>query len=139
MDENAKELVTPFDRMTSSAPLRMMKLLIPYIEPGMQRVLAPLIRMMELKNTMAYFKDFAGKMSAQDVPPTDPADIFKELGPYLPADFQDMMEQMEMIRMMMTEMENINNTENQNGDEQYERMDEKSSLSNLGSGEEGTA
>lgn len=139
MDENAKELVTPFDRMTSSASLRMMKLLIPYVEPGRQRVLAPLIRMMEFKNTMDYFNNSAGKMTTQEVSPGDPAAIFKELAPYLPVDLQEMMEQMEMVRMMMTEMENINNTENQNGDDRYERMDEQPSLSDAGSGEEGTA
>ncbi len=100
-----KELVTPFDTLTASKPIRMMKLMIPYVAPKMQRILAVYVRFLELQDTLQFFHHFQSGLSSQDfASPKEPMELFRELAPYLPAAFSDTMEQFDSLKTMMDAM-----------------------------------
>ena len=52
MDEQA---LTPFDNMTQTRQLQMLKTMIPYIKGGQKKQFAILIKYMELQNTIQVF------------------------------------------------------------------------------------
>jgi hypothetical protein len=49
------ELMTPFDAMTQTRELQMLKTVVPYINNDQKRRFALLIKFMELKNTAQFF------------------------------------------------------------------------------------
>lgn len=55
MEKHPPLPMTPFDMLTSSTQLQMMKLMLPYTPPGIQRMLAFYIKFLELKKTAEYF------------------------------------------------------------------------------------
>lgn len=112
MEQQEKELVTPFDMLTSSKSLRMMKLMLPYTKPQMQRFFAVYIRFMELQETMRFYRNIAGSINAQENDgASDIAEILAELAPYLPSEVADAMEQFEMVMTMMEGMNDLNTTQ----------------------------
>ena len=132
--------LTPFDKLTSSSELQMMKLFIPYTEPRSRQMLAVYIKFMELQNTLRYFSSCATNLHSQDLhhKTTTPLQIFEEISPYLP---NNMFEQFEQLKTMMDMMEMMQgqdmsdmfqmftgDTTSQEGDDTSERMDEQSTL-----------
>ena len=59
MDDQSKIPMTPFDTLISTPGLRMMKLMIPYLPPSNQRMLAVYVKFMELQQTFLFFRIFA--------------------------------------------------------------------------------
>lgn len=59
MDDQSKIPMTPFDTLISTPGLRMMKLMIPYLPPSNQRMLAVYVKFMELQQTFSFFRIFA--------------------------------------------------------------------------------
>lgn len=147
--ERDQELVTPFDKLTSSKPIRMMKLMIPYVAPKMQQILAVYVRFLEFQDTLQFFRHFQTGLHSQDFAnPTEPMDLFRELSPYLPASFSDTLEQFDSLKSMMDAMSEMadmtegelnpmdlygamfsNQTNNPKEGENDEKMDGASSLS----------
>ena len=105
MDDWKLTQMTPFDCRTVSQTLQITKLLIPYLPPRTQRIVAIYIKFMEFQNTLSSFHAFRQKsQNAQD--------IMAELRPYMPPsacesmdNLQNMMSMMEMFRSFH-EMEN---------------------------------
>ena len=50
--------MTPFDMLVVPEQLHMMKLFLPYLPSGTQKMLALWIKCQELTNTIAYFRDY---------------------------------------------------------------------------------
>ncbi len=143
MDKKDMDIVTPFDQLTSSKNLRMMKLMIPYIAPESQRFLAVYVRFLELQNTIQFFRHFTSGLHTQNFTPTSPLEIFQEIAPYMSSEFGETFDQLSNMMNMMEMMQSFQgedsdpmemfgsmfsqniNEENQNeGDAEYERMDE---------------
>lgn len=108
MESYDKELVTPFDMLTSPKSLRMMKLVLPYTNPQMQQMFAVYIRFMELQETMRFYQNFSSSLSAQDIgSQANLTDIISDLAPYLPPEISEAMEQFEMVMAMMENMQDM--------------------------------
>lgn len=77
--------LTPFDQFTSSTQLQMLKLMLPYMPPGNQRMLAIYVRFSELQHTMDFFRQPKGAVSAQNFQKkaSSPLQILEEIRPFL--------------------------------------------------------
>ena len=109
MDPGKPLPMTPFDSLTSSGELQMLKLLLPYTPPSAQRMLAFFIRFTELQRAVRYFSVFHDFREGADpegsFASTPPAasEILQDLRPYLggQADTVDMiLSAMSMMEMM---------------------------------------
>lgn len=126
-DENSDK-ITAFDTLFTTNHIRMCKVMLPHLEPRMQRVFAVYIKLSELIYTISFFKKYPGKGcdlcsqsnvrdSAKDDSEKDlskPVRILQELLPYSsPAEqarikeivnmleqFQNMQDMLEMVQMM---------------------------------------
>lgn len=102
MDEQFPHIMTLFDEYISNPSLQMAKVLIPFLPPDSQRIIAVYIKFSELKYTLSFFR----KMKQI---PSKPEDILDSLKPYLSSSdlesFEQMQNMMEMISMMQ-EMQN---------------------------------
>ena len=58
MDDQSKIPMTPFDTLISTPGLQMMKLMLPYLPPSNQRMLAVYVKFMELQQTFSFFQNF---------------------------------------------------------------------------------
>lgn len=93
MDQKFPKPMTPFDSLVTPHPLYLMKLLLPYVPPAFQRMLACYIKFSEFQYTLDHFQGFA---SAEET-----SHILNDLKPYMDPGEQEMMEQMESMMNMM--------------------------------------
>lgn len=97
--------MTPFDMQVIPENLHMMKLFLPYLPSGTQKMLAIWIKCTELENTIKYFEKFShpgiGKTSSKKQ--VSAAEIFEELRPYMKDDEADQID-MALSAMNMMEM-----------------------------------
>ena len=104
MQDDISQMMTPFDLSVSSRTLQMLKILLPFLPPQNQRMMAIYIKFMELQNTITYFK---GISNSSD-------DLFSELMKMMPASamesYENIMNMMAMAEMFSQEQEE--NTEN---------------------------
>lgn len=129
--------LTPFDKLTSTSELQMMKLFIPYIVPESRQMLAVYIKFAELQNTMRYFSHHNMQIHSQgfDKQLYSPMQMFEEILPYMPENISEQFEQIKNMMDMMDMMQgqdmsdmfqmfsgDFSPTE---GDEKCERMDEQ--------------
>ena len=128
--------LTPFDKLTSTSQLQMMKLFIPYVAPETRQMLAVYIKFTELQNAMKFFTGPGVHLHSQDFEKQSqtPMQIFDEILPYMPDQISEQFEQikgmMDMMEMMqgqdlsdMFQMFAPETPENKGG-ETDERMDE---------------
>ena len=121
--------LTPFDKLTFSSELQLMKLCVPYISPNTRRMLALYIKFTELQNTLHFFSGPASRLHSQDFEKQlqTPMQLFDEILPYMP---EQISEQFEQIKGMMDMMEMMQGQDfsdifaNNEGGETDERMDE---------------
>lgn len=105
MEKHPPLPMTPFDMLTSSTQLQMMKLMLPYTPPGIQRMLAFYIKFLELKKTAEYFGLF-GSVSQRDTFSKSSAsvtEILEDVRPYLGKDAETidmLLSAMSMMDMM---------------------------------------
>lgn len=101
MNDDFSQTMTPFDQYISSGSLQMMKLLIPFLPPKSQRMMAVYVKFSEFQHTFASFQNMKQKANF-------PEDILDGIKPYLsPADLDSMEQMMSMMSMMqmMQEMQ----------------------------------
>lgn len=122
MEKKSSKPMTPFDELTVSPELQIIKLLLPYTPPSNQKMLGILVKFLELQHTARLFQNFTLKTQSQTSGRTPPsfADILEEISPYLPAQgtqmlhsFREMMNMMELFQMFQetsASSENNNNT-----------------------------
>lgn len=103
MNDDFSHIMTPFDEYISNQSLQMMKLLIPFLPPQSQRMIAVYVKFLELQHTLSFFRGMRQKKHA-------PEDIFESIKPYMsPSDaesFDQMMNMMSMMSMVQ-EMQNM--------------------------------
>lgn len=96
MNDDFFHIMTPFDQALSNTSLQMIKLLIPYLPPQTQRMMAVYIKFLELQTTFSFFRTFRQKHLA-------PEHIFEDLKPYLPRSalesFDNMMNMVNMMNL----------------------------------------
>lgn len=104
MDDQSKIPMTPFDTLISTPGLRMMKLMIPYLPPSNQRMLAVYVKFMELQQTFSFFQNFRSDLHscAFEKEVSSPSDILEELRPFLRKSDCEMIDQ---IQNMLSAME----------------------------------
>lgn len=94
MNNDFPRHMTPLDQAISSESLQLMKLLIPYLPPANQRMLAVYVKFLEFQTVLSSFRAFRQLSNA-------PEDIFESLKPYLPhsalESFDNMMSMMSMV------------------------------------------
>lgn len=105
-DWNSNQM-TPFDRRTTTQSLQITKLLIPYLPPQMQRIMAIYIKFMEFQNTLASFHVF--RQTAHST-----QDVFQELKPYMPP---SACESIDNLMNMMSMMELFQSFQDASGSE----------------------
>jgi hypothetical protein len=74
--------VTAFDALYTNNQIQKMKVLLPYIEPSMQKHLAIYIKYMELQYTIKYTKEHPFRICSQNVQPPDLGKLCQELSLY---------------------------------------------------------
>ena len=99
--------MTPFDMLVEPEHLHIMKLFLPYLPSGTQKILAVWIKYMELHNTLAYFRNFPHFGLGECLSPKQAGamEIFEELRPYMK---EDEAEQIDMALSAMSMMEMMN-------------------------------
>lgn len=98
MDQKEQKPMTPFDRRVTPEELYMLKLLLPYTPPFIQRFLGIFIKFMEFRYTWNYFQGFSISSSEN---------VLQELKPYMRKEDQETMEQMESMMQMMDMMQSM--------------------------------
>lgn len=99
--------MTPFEMLVVPEHLHIMKLFLPYLPSGTQKILAVWIKYMELHNTLAYFRNFPHFGLGECLSPKQAGamEIFEELRPYMK---EDEAEQIDMALSAMSMMEMMN-------------------------------
>lgn len=103
MNDKYANVMTPFDEYISTQSMQMTKLIIPFLPPQSQRMLAVYVKFQELSHTMSFFHSMKSQVHT-------PEDMFDSLKPYLsPGDLEtfDQMQNMMSMMSMMQEMQNM--------------------------------
>ena len=107
MNDNFSHIMTPFDQYISSGSLQMTKLLIPFLPPQTQRMMAVYVKFLEFQHTLSSFRSMRQKTHS-------PEDILDGIKPYLSESDLDsvdqMMSMMSMVNMMQ-EMQNMSDAD----------------------------
>ena len=115
MKDDFSQMMTPFDLSISSRSLQITKILIPFLPPQKQRLLAIYIKFMEFQNTIAFFN---GVKKSN----TELIDMLKKLIPdEIWDNYETMMNMMSMVDMfdpasMMADMFNFDEKEGESDD-----------------------
>lgn len=107
MDKVEPGLMTPFDELVTTPELQMIKLLIPYAPVSERRVLAGMVKFIELRETFRLFRTHGG-LQAQTIPEDSPhslVDMLNSFRPYLKPREASMLDMIMNIREMMSVME----------------------------------
>ena len=107
--------LTPFDSQINNPSLQMMKLLIPYLPPKNQRILAIYIKFVEFQNTLSSFRVFRAKKHSTE-------DMLNEIRPYLPSDIFNSIDQILNMMSMMEMMKNMSDEANSDPTEMLKNM-----------------
>ena len=118
MDKESPSSITEFDALYTTNQIQILKILLPFISPGMQKSIAVYIKLMELKLALdkshsSHFVPFSPKPFWGNIEP-----IYEEIEPFLAQkereslsqiketfkSFQDMKDTMEMFQMMQETM-----------------------------------
>ena len=100
MNDDSCNVMTPFDQYISTQSLQMTKLMIPFLPPKTQRIMAIYVKFFELKHTLSFFKNMQ-----QCSPSTD--DILRTLKPYINSSDLESFDQMMNMMNMMKEMSDM--------------------------------
>ncbi len=103
--------VMAFDALYTNNQIQKLKVLLPYIEPSMQKHMAIYIKYMELKYTIDLFKKHPFQIcSANNASKPDFKNIFHELKPYCTEAEAKQMEQMTSIFQTMEMYQEMSQT-----------------------------
>lgn len=107
--------LTPFDLRTNNPSLHMIKLLIPYLPPKNQRILAIYIKFIEFQNTLSSFRIFKNRTHSTE-------QMLNEIRPYLPSDIFDSIDNILNIMNMMEMMKSMSETNSSDSSEILKNM-----------------
>lgn len=101
--------MTPFDCRVASQTMQIAKLLIPYLPPQTQRIMAIYVKFMEFQNTWSSFHVFRQRAhTAQD--------IMQELRPYMPPSACESIDNIQNMMSMMELFQSFQQAEDGNSD-----------------------
>lgn len=107
MNDDFSYIMTPFDQYITTQSLQMTKLMIPFLPPQSQRMIAVYVKFLEFQHTLSFFRSMKQKNYS-------PEDIFDGIKPYLsPSDIEsfDQMQNMMSMMSMMQEMQNMSDSD----------------------------
>ena len=107
--------LTPFDLRTNNPSLQMIKLLIPYLPPKNQRILAIYIKFIELQNTLSSFRIFKNRTHSTE-------QMLNEIRPYLPSDIFDSIDNILNMMNIMEMMKSMSETNSSDSSEILKNM-----------------
>ena len=113
MDQNnqdktsAVDKVLAFDTIFTNNHIKMLKVLLSYFDPAIQKTLAIYIKFLELQYTFAYFQNHARVFSSGHSPPDTSSDLNNLCREILPYCAPDERKKIEQIRQMQQTMENF--------------------------------
>lgn len=97
MKDDTCNVMTPFDQYISTQSLQMTKLMIPFLPPNAQRMMAIYVKFFELRHTFSFFQNMRQCHSSTE-------DILHTLKPYMNSSdvesFEQMMNMLHMMNMM---------------------------------------
>lgn len=109
MTKKPTKPMTPFDELTTPFELTLLKLILPYTSAAKEQTIWILIKFIELKYTIRFFKNptpYSSDLTTHSAL-SSPAEILELLTPYLSPEqaqmadqFQNIMEMMEMMSAM---------------------------------------
>ena len=102
MNDNIPNVMTPFDQYISTQSLQITKLIIPFLPPRSQRMLAVYVKFRELSHTMSNFHSMRFQSHS-------PEDMFDNIKPYLSPDDLESFDQMQNMMNMMSMMQEMQN------------------------------
>ena len=102
MNDDFSHLMTPFDQYISNQSLQMTKLMIPFMPPSAQRMMAVYVKFLEFRYTLSSFHMMRQKSNA-------PEDIFNSMKPYMSSSDIDAFDQMQNMMSMMSMMQEMQN------------------------------
>ena len=102
MNDDFHYIMTPFDQYIATQSLQMAKLLIPFLPPHSQRILAVYVKFQEFSHTMSYFRSMKYKTNSTE-------DMFESLKPFLSPEDLDSFDQMQNMMSMMSMMQEMQN------------------------------
>lgn len=107
MEKRPPLKMTPFDMMVTNEAIQMMKLMLPFMPPDLQRMAGMYAKFSELQNAIYYFQppyyhSRRGRLRQKEFTLTS---MLQELGPYLP---EEAGQTMDMIAQVMSMMEVMN-------------------------------
>lgn len=168
MEKKPPYKMTPFDSLVTNELLQMIKLMLPYMPPRLQRMAGMYAKFSEFQNAIYYFQppyyhSRSGRLRQKELSITS---MFEDLTPYLSEDTAQMMDSFSQVMSMMEVMNAMGGTEGSGMDfsemakqmltpeqqemfnmmnsfqsertEHDERMDEQSGNEESGPGETGT-
>ena len=107
MNDDFSRPMTPFDQYICPQSLQMLKLVIPFLPPQNQRMMALYVKFIEFRHTFSFFRSMRQKEHS-------PEDILNSVKPYMSASdvesFDQMMNMMNMMSMAQ-EMQNMSDGE----------------------------
>lgn len=107
MGKKPPYIMTPFDSLVTNELLQMIKLMLPYMPPSLQRMAGTYAKFSEFQNAIYYFQppyyhSRRGRLRQKEFTVTS---IFEDLAPYLPEDAAQMMDSFSQAMSMMKAME----------------------------------
>ena len=102
MNDDFSHLMTPFDQYISNQSLQMTKLMIPFMPPSAQRMMAVYVKFLEFRYTLSSFHMMRQKSNATE-------DIFNSMKPYMSSSDIDAFDQMQNMMSMMSMMQEMQN------------------------------
>nr|WP_294493490.1 hypothetical protein [uncultured Mediterraneibacter sp.] len=108
MDKDLPGPMTPFDELVTTPELQLMKLLIPYAPVARRKMLAALVKYMELREAVRLFGYGNHGIQAQAFPedrPSSPIDMLNRFRPYLNPQQISMLDTIINIQEMMSVMD----------------------------------
>lgn len=107
MEKKPPYKMTPFDSLVTNELLQMVKLMLPYMPPNLQRMAGMYAKFSELQNAIYYFQppyyhSRRGRLRQKEFTVSS---IFEDLAPYLPEDAAQMMDSFSQVMNMMNAME----------------------------------
>ena len=95
--------MTPFDSYIANSSLQMTKLIIPFLPPQSQRIIAVYVKFLELQHTFSFFRSMRQKEYS-------PEELLESIKPYMsPSDLESFDQMLNMMNMMsmVQEMQNM--------------------------------
>ena len=103
MNNDFSNTMTPFDSYIANSSLQMTKLIIPFLPPQSQRIIAVYVKFLELQHTLSFFRGMRQKERS-------PEELLESIKPFMSASdlesFDQMINMMNMMSMVQ-EMQNM--------------------------------